>query len=168
MVCDSICNCFGNMVGCVADEVKAVNRGIGNCCQRIGLPRDTVSKAVISFVASAIFTGTIALCFGAALSTVPWAMLTVGTVAATASLIYAIAVSLIRHSCNKPDIAWWGQILLSTAVLISAALIVSTFLPFHFSIIGMIITAAIATLINHAVNGYSGKYPLDKSAFYLL
>jgi hypothetical protein len=162
MVCESICNCFGSMVDCVADEMKAFNKGVGDCFQRIGLPRDTLAKAAISFVASAALSGIIVACIGAS----PWLMLSFGTAAALASVIYAVAISVIRLCCKGDDMCWCGKLLLSTAVLLGSFFICSTFMPF-IPTIGLIFLAIIATGIACAANG-NCRVPLNKSAAYLI
>ncbi len=166
----SICKSLENGYDAIAGLCYAANEGVKTGCAKIGLPPDTVNKAVISFVASCVLAALVsAISVGAF---VPMFILTAGVVAAMASTLFAVSVGIIRKAANKTDIKVWQHILLATAVLIGTSFLVATFMPYRVDILITIAYVFASVLVTRLISGdgfqFSSRVPLNKSVIYLI
>lgn len=147
MVCgaiNAICGGVHDGYAYIGRKLEPIDNVLGDLSERIGLPRDTLSKAIVSFVASCAFAAlfmAFAMLLGASFS--PMAILAAGTVAGIASFAHGVSTRIIKEMIKQDHMPAWGNLLLRTAMLLGSSYLVSTFLPYRVDVIATLIMVAV-------------------------
>lgn len=149
----------------VNNFINSLNLQAERLCEKVGLPKNTAKCMVISLAVSASFTALAGLLFVGMIS--PWAVLAAGSVAAVASLIRGIAGAIMRKN-GMEEIPWWGNLLLSSAIILVSGLFISAFLPYQVSIAGALFGACFAIALAYFREGRKPTMPTFRSQVFLL